>query len=59
MALVHRHTHVTEWPTFGWPERRKQPFEVDEGRGRLGMEEFHDGDVPVVRAELPDIRTRM
>ena len=58
MALVHRgsHTsHTTEWPIFRFPERWGWPFESGEDRQWLRVEEFHDGDVLVIRAELPDI----
>ncbi len=47
--------HVTECPTFGWPERWKQMFEFDGGADWLPVEEFDDGGTLVVRAELPDV----
>jgi HSP20 family protein len=54
MALVHR--HVGGWPAFGWPKNRQQLFELAaDGQEWLRVEEFHDGDTLVVRAELPDI----
>ena len=52
MAL---HTHIAEWPTFGWPERWRRLFEFEDGHEWIRVEEFHDGDTLVVRAELPDI----
>jgi len=55
MALVHRDTHVAEWPTLGWPERWRRLFEFEGGQEWLRVEEFHDGDTLVVRAELPDV----
>lgn len=53
MALMHR--HVGGWPTFGWPKNRQQLFDLAYGQEWLRVEEFHDGDMLVVRAELPDI----
>lgn len=55
MALVHRDRHVAEWPTFGWPEHWQRLFGLEDGQEWLRVEEFHDGDTLVVRAELPDI----
>ncbi len=54
MALVHHHNHVIAWPPVSW-QRWRQLFEFDEGQEWLRVEEFHDGDTLVVRAELPDI----
>jgi HSP20 family protein len=55
MALIHRDGHVVEWPTFGWPERWRRLFELEADQSWLKVEEFHDGDTLVVRAELPDV----
>ncbi len=55
MALVHRDGHAIEWPAFGWPERWRRLFDVEGAEGWLRVEEFHEGDTLVVRAELPDI----
>lgn len=54
MALVHRDNHVIEWPPVSW-QRWRRLFEFDDGREWLRVEEFHDGDTLVVRAESPDI----
>jgi len=53
IALVHRDSHVTEWPPVSW-QRWRRLFEFDDEHW-LRVEEFHDGDTLVVRAELPDI----
>ena len=53
MASAHR--HVGGWPAFGWPKNRQQLYEFADGQEWLRVEEFHDGDTLVVRAELPDI----
>ena len=50
MALVHRDTHV-EWSPIPW----RRLFDFDGDQSWLRLEEFHDGDTLVVRAELPDI----
>jgi HSP20 family protein len=55
MAIVHHDNHVIEWPTFAWPEKLRRLFEFDGDQEWLRVEEFHDGDTLVVRAELPDI----
>jgi len=55
MGLVHRSRHVAEWPGFGWPDRWRRLFEFEGGQEWLRVEEFHEGDTLVVRAELPDI----
>ena len=55
MAIVHHDNHVIEWPTFAWPERPRRLFEFDGDQEWLRVEEFHDGDTLVVRAESPDI----
>ena len=55
MAIVHRDNHVIEWPSFAWPERLRRLFELDGDQEWLRVEEFHEGDTLVVRAELPDI----
>lgn len=55
MALVHRDNHVIEWPTVAWTDRLRRLFEFDGDQEWLRVEEFHDGDTLVVRAELPDI----
>jgi len=54
MALMHRSSHMTEWPVFRLPERWGWPFEGGDEQW-LRVEEFRDGEVLVVRAELPDI----
>ena len=54
MAIVDRDNHVTEWPPVSW-QRWRRLFEVEDGQEWLRVEEFHDGDTLVVRAELPDI----
>jgi HSP20 family protein len=51
MSLVHRDNHVTDWPTVSW----RRLFSFDDDQEWLRVEEFHDGDTLVVRAELPDI----
>ncbi len=53
MAVTHR--HVGGWPAFGRPRQRQEFFGLDDGPEWLRIEEFHDGDTLVVRAELPDI----
>ena len=56
MTLVRRDmNHVTEWPMFGLPERWRRFFDVDDMKRWMRVEEFHDGDTVVVRAELPGI----
>ncbi len=55
MAIVHHDNHVIGWPTFAWPQRLRRLFELDNDQEWLRVEEFHDGDTIVVRAELPDI----
>ncbi len=56
MTLVRRDmNHVTEWPMFGLPERWRRFFDVDDVEGWMRVEEFHDGDTLVVRAELPGL----
>ncbi len=56
MTLVRRDmNHVTEWPMFGLPERWRRFFDADDMEGWMRVEEFHDGDTLVVRAELPGI----
>ena len=55
MALIHRGNHVTEWPVFRLPERWGWPFDSGQDQQWLRVEEFHEGDVLVVRAELPGI----
>jgi len=50
MALVHRDTPGADWPHIPW----RWLFEFDDDQW-LRVEEFHDGDTLVVRAELPDI----
>ncbi|MDH2902348.1 MAG: Hsp20/alpha crystallin family protein [Actinomycetota bacterium] len=56
MALVRRDVnHVAEWPMFALPERWRRFFDVDDMEGWMRVEEFHDGDTLVVRAELPGI----
>ena len=55
MALVHRDKHVLEWPLAGWPDRWRRLLDFDDAASWLRVEEFHEGDTVVVRAELPDI----
>lgn len=55
MSLIHRDSHVIDWPTLAWPERWRHLFDFDDQQEWLRVEEFHDGDTLVVRAELPDI----
>lgn len=55
MTLVHRDRHVVDWPAFGWPDRWRRWFDFDDTQEWLRVEEFHDGEELVVRAELPDI----
>jgi HSP20 family protein len=55
MALQHRHGHVVDRPTLAWPDRWRRLLELDNDQGWLRVEEFHDGDTLVVRAELPDV----
>jgi HSP20 family protein len=57
MTLVRRDTenHVAEWPMFGLPEKWRRFFEVDDVNGWMRVEEFHEGDDLVVRAELPGL----
>ena len=57
MTLVRRETdnHVAEWPMFGLPEKWRRFFEVDDVDGWMRIEEFHDGEDLVVRAELPGL----
>jgi len=58
MTLVHRNNHVRhqlERPLLRFPESWGWPFESSEDQQWLRVEEFQDGDVLVVRAELPDI----
>ena len=50
MALVHRDAHG-ERPRVPW----RRLFDFDDDPAWLRVEEFHDGDTLVVRAELPDI----
>lgn len=54
MALVHRDNHVMDWPPVPW-QRWRRLFELDGDQEWLRVEEFHDGDTLVVRAELPDV----
>jgi HSP20 family protein len=55
MTIVHRsHRHLSEWPTLGWPDLWRPLIGPDEQEW-LRMEEFHDGDTLVLRAELPAI----
>jgi len=51
MALVHRDNHVADWPLVSW----RRLFDFADDQEWLRVEEFHDGDTLVVRAELPDI----
>lgn len=53
MALMHRGSHMTEWPVFRFPER--WCWYLEDEQKWLRVEEFHEGDVLVVRAELPGI----
>jgi HSP20 family protein len=55
MSLMHRENHVTEWPSFRFPERWSWPLDWGVDQQWLRVEEFHEGDALVVRAELPDI----
>jgi len=55
MALVHRGSHVADWPSVKLPERWGWPFDSGDDHQWLRVEEFHDGGDLVVRAELPDI----
>lgn len=54
MTLTRHDNHVIEWPPVSW-QRWRRLFEVEGGHEWLRVEEFHDGDTLVVRAELPDI----
>ena len=50
MPLIHRPT------TLDWPERWRKMFDFDwESSGWMRVEEVRDGDVVVVRAELPGV----
>jgi len=53
MAPTHRESHGPDWPV-PWMRWRRL-FDFDDEPGWLRVEEFHDGDTLVVRAELPDI----
>jgi len=55
MALVHRGSHVTEWPKLSLPERWGWPFDSGDDQQRLPVEEFHDNGDLVVRTELPGL----
>jgi HSP20 family protein len=57
MALTHRHTDSADGIDFGWLDRWQWPFQFENGDRwlRFRVEEFHDGDMLVVRVELPDI----
>jgi len=55
MSLVHRDSHVVDWPNFGLPDRWRRIFDIDGDQEWLRVEEFHDGDTLVIRAELPDV----
>jgi len=55
MALMHRGNHVTEWPVFRFPERWRWYLDSGDEQKWLRVEEFHEGDMLVVRAELPGI----
>ncbi len=54
MTLVHD-DRATGFPILGWPDRLSRMFGFDGDHEWLRVEEFHDGDTLVVRAELPDI----
>jgi HSP20 family protein len=51
MTPVHSDTHAVDLPAIPW--RRFLGLESDQEW--LRVEEFHDGDTLVVRAELPDV----
>jgi len=53
VASVYRENHIAEWPTFGLSERWRRLF--DANAEWLRVEEFHDGETLVIRAELPGI----
>ncbi len=55
MSLMHRENHVTELPILRFPERWGWPLDWGGGQQWLRVEEFHEGDTLVVRAELTDI----
>ena len=55
MALVHRGSHMTEWPKLRLPERWGWPSDSGDDEQWLRVEEFRDNGDLVVRAELPDI----
>ncbi len=55
MALVHRESPLAEWPTVWLPDRWRDLFELGDAAEWLRVEEFHEGDSLVVRAELPDV----
>jgi len=52
---VHRDHHVSEWPSFAWPERWRRMFDLEGEHELLRVEEFQEGDTLVVRAEIPGI----
>lgn len=54
MTLVHDDS-ATGRSILGWPDRLSRMFGFDGDHEWLRVEEFHDGDTLVVRAELPDI----
>jgi HSP20 family protein len=56
MALVHRDLRRIDWPTAVFPERWRRWLDTDvEQDGWLRVEEFHDGDTLVLRAEIPGV----
>lgn len=58
MNTERRAKHVVTWPTFDWwrqvLERPWMGLEPEQA-GWLRVEEFHDGDELVVRAEIPGV----
>jgi HSP20 family protein len=55
MALVRRDRFGFDFPGQMWQERWRRLFDPDFESGWMRIEEFHDGDTLVVRAELPDL----
>lgn len=56
MAITHRDRQLPDWPGFMFPERWRRFFDLEsEQEGWLRVEEYRDGDILVLRAEVPGI----
>jgi HSP20 family protein len=56
MAIVVRDRPMIDWPMFGMPDRWRRWLSAElEHEGWLKVEEFRDGDMLVLRTEMPGI----